>query len=37
MRNGSKSVESAVEKVNHLDGDGVPKLVKPTIPRLIEG
>ena len=30
-RNGSKAVESVVEEVDHLDGDG------PNMPRLIEG
>ena len=36
-RNGSEAVESAIEEVDHLDGDGVPQILKPTVPRLIEG
>ena len=37
MRNGSKAVESAVEEVDHLDADGVPKILKPMMLGLIEG
>ena len=37
MRNGSEAVESVVEEVDHIDGDGVPNFLNPTMPRLIEG
>ena len=37
MKNVLEAVENAVDEVDHLNGDGVPKVLKPTMLGLIEG